>query len=126
MVRSLSEEDTSSEDEITEDETTEEESEDSIFSKEELQIQLMLAAAAAKDEADELEDEEEIDENDPVARAQRQARIDEKNRLKQMEKLEAENAKANEAATQFAKQNEKDAVERVNILLKHGQTQATN
>ena len=120
------EEDASSEDEITEGETTEEESEDSIISKEELQIQLMLAAAAAKDEADELEDEEEIDENDPVARAQRQARIDEKNRLKQMEKLEAENAKANEAATQFAKQNEKDAVERVNTLLKHGQTQATN
>lgn len=119
-----SEENTSSEEDSSSEDDAESDSDEAVASEEEVQIQLMYAAiAASQADAGKLEDEEVIDEDDPVARAQRQARIDEKNRIKQMEKLEAENAKANEAATAFAKQNEKDAVERVNTLLKLGQTQ---
>jgi len=82
---------------------------------------LALEKAKAAQDEDDIEDEE-IDENDPVARAQRQARIDAKRQLKEMEKLEAENAKANEAATKLAKQNVNEAVQRVDILMKLGQT----
>lgn len=71
------------------------------------------------------EEEEEIDENDPIAVAQRKARRDQRVSIAQQAKLEQENAMANAAATEFAKQNVQAAVERANVLLKHGQVLPT-
>lgn len=68
-------------------------------------------------------EEEEIDESDPAAVAQRQARIDEKLRVQRIAELEAANVKANEEATKLAEINIQQAVDRAETLVKAGQVE---
>lgn len=82
-------------------------------------VSVAMATEISTEEDDVLE--EEIDEDDPVAVAQRQAKIDEKLRVQHIAELEAENKKANDAAAELAEANVQQAVDRVETLVKAGQ-----
>lgn len=69
-------------------------------------------------------EEEKIDESDPAAVAQRQAKLDEKLRVQRIAELEAANVAANEKAVELAEMNVQQAVDRVETLLKAGQVEA--
>jgi len=93
-------------------------------------IMFANATIAAKAEKTQAEVEEEvapedevIDESDPVAVAQKQARINEKLRVQRIADLEAANVEANEAAADLAEANVQQAVERAATLIKAGQVE---
>jgi len=103
------------------DETSTEE--ETVLAPEYVTNEMLLAAAnfASVNMAVTKVEEEEIDENDPVALAQRQAKLDAEREEQQRAAMQAEYDKANQAASDEAQRNVSQATMRVEAALAAGQ-----
>jgi len=103
------------------DETSTEE--ETVLNPEYVSNEMLLAAAnvAAVNMAIAKAQEEEIDESDPVALAQRQAKLDAEREEKQRAAMQAEYDKAHQAASDEAQKNVAQATMRVEAALAAGQ-----